>query len=499
MDAHDNRALKLDWPAPDPRYLSEERSPPPPAPLEAVFSAHWAAWIRAAAQSKGAPPDYVMAGVLASCSSLIGNTRWVTPWEGWAEPPILWVMVIGSPSTNKSSGLDAALGPLRALERELHLEAVPLLTAWREKAELASLAESVWKDMSRAAFKAGEPPPSRPYAADPGAEPFAPRLCVADATVEKMAVLLARQPRGLLQSRDEAAGWLQGMERYSSASDRPFWLEAYGGRGYSVERMGRESVYVEQLSLGVLGGIQPDRLSSLLLKTDDDGLLARFLPIWLNPAPMLRPQPLQDNDFMFRALRRLWSLKMIEDGEGSSRPFLLPFSEEACKVMDSVRRDVREIEKEATGLMLSFLGKGPGLVARLALVLTLMDWASGEVEKEPRRIEADAVYRAAIFLCGYLWPMAWRAYGAASASPKERAAHRLLGLIRKEGLRGFSTREILRMNRADLGSSERLEPALSALEEGDVIRPAPGGKPAAKGRPERRYFVNPAIFHTPQG
>ena len=499
MNAPEPLPFKPDWPDPDPRYLREERPPPPPAPLEAVFSERWAAWVRTAAQSKGAPPDYVMAGVLAVCASLIGNTRWAAPWEGWAEPPILWAMVVGQPSTNKSPGLDAALEPLRVLERELHAEAEPSLTAWSEKAELAKLAESVWREATRAALKAGEAPPPKPSAADPGPEPFAPRLCVADATVEKLAVLLARQPRGLLQSRDELTGWLQNMERYSSASDRPFWLECYGGRGYSVERMGRESIHVERLSSSVLGGVQPDRLASLLLKADDDGLLARFLPIWPDPAPVIRPQSVQDDGFMLRALRRLWSLKMVEEGEGGMRPFLLPFSEEARKVMDSLRLEVREMERGAAGLTLSFLGKGPGLAARLALALTLMDWASGEAEEEPRRIEARPMERAAFFLRAYLWPMAWRTYGAASASPKERAGRKLLALLRKEKLRGFSTREILRLNRADLGSSERLEPALSALEEGEVIRPAPEAKPRAKGRPERRYLVNPAIFDPPHG
>ena len=90
--------------------------------------------------------------------------------------------------------------------------------------------------------------------------------------------------------RDELAGWLEGMARYSGGgSDRPFWLEAYGGRGFTVERMGREPLTIDRLSIGVVGGIQPDRLNTLLFKSDDDGLLARFLPIWPEPAPLKRP------------------------------------------------------------------------------------------------------------------------------------------------------------------------------------------------------------------
>jgi len=75
------------------------------------------------------------------------------------------------------------------------------------------------------------------------------------------------------------------MTRYAGGgSDRPFWLEAYGGRGHTVERMGRRPVHVDRLAIGVVGSIQPDRLRTLLLNSDDDGLLARFLPLWPDPA-----------------------------------------------------------------------------------------------------------------------------------------------------------------------------------------------------------------------
>lgn len=53
------------------------------------------------------------------------------------------------------------------------------------------------------------------------------------------------------------------MNRYSGGGDRQFWLEAFGGRGFTVERMGREPLTIDMLSIGVVGGIQPDRLKSL--------------------------------------------------------------------------------------------------------------------------------------------------------------------------------------------------------------------------------------------
>jgi len=79
-----------DWPAPSPRFLRDLLPPAPKFPLEDIFCPEWAAWIKASADGKSAPVDYVVAGLLAAAGAGVGNTRWVSPWQGWAEPPVLW-------------------------------------------------------------------------------------------------------------------------------------------------------------------------------------------------------------------------------------------------------------------------------------------------------------------------------------------------------------------------------------------------------------------------
>jgi hypothetical protein len=297
--------------APDMTLLRPERGAAPELPLAAVFGPVWGQWIAEAADAKGAPPDYVAAALLAVSGSLIGNARWVAPWAGWAEPPVLWAALIGAPSAGKSPALDAALAPLRAMERRLRRDAERDRAAWAEKDEAAKLALAAWKTEATKALKEGDDPPPKPKAADAGPEPHIPRLAVNDATVERLAVILAKQPRGTLAVRDELAGWLANMSRYANGgSDKPFWLEAYGGRAFTVERMSREPVRVESLTVAALGGIQPDRLASLLIKADDDGMLARLVPVWPEPAPVKRPEVAPDEAFAEEAFARLYGLAM---------------------------------------------------------------------------------------------------------------------------------------------------------------------------------------------
>lgn len=482
------------WPNPASRYFQPERPEPPILPIDDVFSSSCSEAIKAAAEAKAAPLDYIVAALLAVCGSVLGNSRCSYVWDGWTEPPILWTVAIGNPSASKSPALDALLVPLKKAELGIREKAQRSVSKWRDKAELAKLADEAWRAEAKRAIKNGDEPPKRPSAADPGSQPAMPRLAVSDATVERLAVMLASQGRSLLYTRDELAGWLQGMTRYSGGgSDRPFWLEAFGGRSYTVERIGRDPVHVEHLSLGVVGGIQPDRLQALLLNSDDDGLLARFLPFWPNPAPVKRPSLMHDEIFWENVISRLLTLDMRVDDRGYSHPIRVPLTDDAKNLLDGLRHKIREWESESEGLIKSFIGKIAGMTVRLSLVLSYLEWASEPYDKEPHEIGATHFSRAVLFVEAYLLPMARRTYADASVPASERSARRLLALILSEGWHQFTTRQVLRMERAGLNRSYVLEPAINALMEADIIRQITSPPGPKGGRPFRTFAVNPAI------
>lgn len=481
------------WPEPAARFLRADLPPAPRLPLAETLGPRTAQWVAEAADAKGAPADFVFAGLLAVVGATIGNARWVHIWKGWAEPPIVWTACIGLPSAGKSPALDAVIQPLRKVERPLRAAADTEQAAWRERAEVAALADKAWKAVAAAAIKAGDTPPERPTDCDAGPAPHIPRLVVNDCTIERLGAIIASQPRGTLQCRDELAGWLEGMTRYSAGSDRPFWLEAYGGRGFTVERMSRAPLTIDRLTIGVMGGIQPDRLKTLLFKSDDDGLLARFMPIWPEPVPLRRPGQWTDEALLDRTLERLLTLDMVADDHGGQKPMFVPFTEDARKLMDDFRVAVRRWEADAEGLLLSFVGKLPGLAARLSLVLACLDWAA-EGDDMPSQVEADHFKRAAELVGNYALPMARRAYADAAVPPAERSARRLVATIREKGWERFTTRELMKLERAGLTTAAELDPALSLLEDADCIRSVEQPAKPQGGRPSRRFIVNPALL-----
>ena len=175
------------------------------------------------------------------------------------------------------------------------------------------------------------------------------------------------------------------------------------------------------------------------------------------------------------------------------RPWFVPFTEETRALLDDFRKAARGWEFGAEGLLLSFIGKLPGLAVRLSLVLAFLDWVA-DGGAEPQEIGRHHFGRAAHLVEAYVLPMARRAYAQASASKAERAARRLVAVIREQGWTRFTSRDVLRLERAGLGTAAALDPALALLEEADCIRAVPIPPTPRGGRPVRMFTVNPALL-----
>ena len=346
-----------------------------------------------------------------------------------------------------------------------------------------------WKSDAKAAIAEGEEPAEKPKDANAGTPPVRGRIRITDTTTEKAAALMSDGWRGLLLSRDELSGWLGSMDRYSGGGDRPFWLESYGGRSFTVDRKNSpEPIMVDHLSIAILGGTQPDKLDSLLLHSDDDGLLARFLTVYPSQVPLRRPTTALDTDRMQMALERLRALEPFTDEQGEQRPFILHLNEPAQEALQAFREQCSEWEGAAAGLMKSHIGKLPGMAVRVATVLALLDYAAGG--EQVSDINQGHLGRACHYVGEHMRQHAHRAYGAASMPREVRAASRIGEIIMAEGLRQISTREIQRKRLAGLQSAKEIGPAFAVLQDAGWIAPIQQG---GLGRPSKTFAVNPHL------
>lgn len=489
-----NFSRDVSWPSLDMSPLSGGLRDAPTFPTH-LLGAEVASVCVNLAEAKGAPVDYVVGGVLAVASGLVGNARWTEAWQGWREPIALWVGLVGGPSSSKSPALDPALSVAREIEAEKAVAFGETLRRWETEIETAKVAADAWRDDVRTAHDNRAPAPTKPEAACEPEKPGRPRIIVMDSTCEEVTAILSANPKGVCMVRDELAGFIAGQGRYGDDAARPFFLEAWGGRSFSVDRRKLlKPIVVQRLTLSVVGGIQPDRLNSLMLAGDNDGLAARFLFVWPDPTPPVRPVGGYDLLPLRRAFRRLDDLVLIE-GENGLQPAIMRFSEEAANLHQAERERQYQRHAHAAGHFGSFIGKIPGMALRLSGLLALTDWAFGNEGAPPETISDLVVERAWAFFEEYFEPMALRVYGDAAIPQGERHAAAIARKIFERKELTINARAIrLQWGIPGMRTAARIDAALAHLQEAGWVRPAPSRQGGSSGRQSKTYEVNPDVF-----
>jgi hypothetical protein len=213
----------------------------------------WRSYVIAAAEAIGCDPALIAVPSLAANAGLVGNTRGVLLKPGWTEPCCIWAGVIGESGGAKSPAMDAALDPIRQLQKELHRE-----------------------------FKCAMQ--EQNHEVGPGSKnPAHRRILAEDITFEKVCEMLHSNPRGLLLDSDEFANWFASFDRYRSrgkGGDSSRWLKLFHGRDLTIDRKTGDvrHIYIPRALVSVVGSIQPgvlkDYLTTELLNS---GLAARCL------------------------------------------------------------------------------------------------------------------------------------------------------------------------------------------------------------------------------
>ena len=328
----------------------------------------------------------------------------------------MWVALLGFSGTGKTPGLDVTRRVLSLIERGRKQKVAELQREHETRAQKAKAEKKKWEKAVAEAVEANLPAPPKPVgASEPG--PFvAPRLCLSDSTIERLAVLLEARPQGLAFVADELARLFLNMKRYSNGQDNEFWLEAWNGKNFVVERQGRPPVVLDYLLVGVTGGFQPDKLGRAF-EGDDDGMFARFCFAWPEePAHMpLSNEVTEIEPEIQNALTRLIDLPAEEDGFFAPRT--VDLSAEGTATFETFRTFLAQAKAQLDGREREWVAKGGTHVLRLSGTLAYLDWAmlGGP---EPPAIDEQYVAAAVRLWRDYFWP-------------HSRSALRQLGLTEK--------------------------------------------------------------------
>ena len=505
-------AVDAEWPLPE--RIGSDLPPVPQMDVEMLLPAPLAGYIRDAAHRKVAPPEFVAVSLLVSLGALIGARCGVRPklLDDWIVVPNLWGAIIAPPSKKKSPSMADGVKPLNWLAANARTKYLKARESHQEEVEQ-------WDVMMGAARKALQKAADKPddaaieqakarIAALKESRPKPPmlkRYTTNDATIEKLGDLLVENPQGLLTERDELAGLLMSFDKSGHESDRAFYLEAWNGTdGHEIDRIGRGSLYIPNLALSVLGGIQPERLERYLDSASkdvgNDGLLARFqLMVWPDslgfewrdtlPDKHLRDavykifETLDDDDFM-----AAWGAEPADQFRRIPSFKLSPAAAQAFIAWDTELQT--EIMPTCPAVLQEHFGKYEKLVAGLALILDMAERADAGGIIGPIR---EGPMLKAVAWAGFLGAHARRVYHL-WMHPEVRAAQKLSeALLQRKLPNPFTTADVQRKGWSGLGSPREIAAALEFLESTGWVRPLPKPEIPTPGRPGKGYAVNPKI------
>jgi putative DNA primase/helicase len=466
------------------------------------------AWLIDIAERASCPLDLPTMAALVAFAARVGRKVAIRPkcQDDLTVVANLWGMGVLPPGWLKTHTLGEGIKPLARLEieaREQHKHALERFAAEKAMAEAEARASKA--KLERAAKKDADRDTLRTLAIQTVAEqdvaaPTLRRYIVNDTTVEKLGELLNENPNGLVLYRDELMGFLKNLEKQGHENDRAFYLEAWNGdKPYTYDRIGRGSVFIDSMTVSILGGIQPSKLSAYIRSMgsggNDDGFIPRFqLAVYPDTnEPYRHIDRWPDGEAKNRAYAAFHALDALDPAtigatvEANEIPYL-HFSEDAQGFFDSWREALEPKVRTSreTAALVSHLAKYRSLMPSLALLFHLIDI----IDRKSFGPVSLPAARCAAAWCHYLEEHARRIYQLAfdgDPEPAQRLAERI-----KESLPSpFAIGDVVKKGWSSLPTVEAVERAVAMLEEHNWVKrreipPGPQG-----GRPKVEIHINP--------
>lgn len=413
---------------------------------------------------------------LASCAGAIGTTRTIYIKRGWIEPAILWLLVVSRSGSLKTPAFKHSLRPLYQAQTARFQEYEATVKEFERQLQRYKADLDVWKGKRKSGDR-GDPP-------EEPVTPVCVRYLVDQCTIEASAPILAENPRGLLMARDEASGWLAGMNEYKAGkgSDVANWLQLYDAGTVIVDRKtGRQTIHIPRAAVSVCGTIQPTTVRRVLTpEFFECGLAARLL-LAAPPDRKIewseREAPLRVIDRYSDTVGQLLALDHTIGPDGEREPINLTLSAEAKAVFIEWHSEcagrLAEAPDDRTA---AAVAKIKGAAARLALVCQLVtDPSATEVGAEAMRV--------GVILARWFTDEAERIYAMWSETPEQQRDRGLVAFIQERG-GSITVRDLQHGTRRFGDSAGEVRSRLDSLVQvgaGCWERPAPGsmgGKPA---------------------
>ena len=347
-------------------------APVPEFPLRCVPAAICDYAAALSAQSGFDSGGYAFAGLIAA-SGLINHSLKLEVTSAWTSSAVLW----GGLSAESGGGKDPVMSPMVAPVKSINDRLMADSTADLRR----------WEKAKKEAQKENETTPPKPA--------WQQRL-IHDVTTEEVGKLLSEND-GLLLQMSEITEFIGRMDAYSGggnagSKDRGAWLRARDGGSHTINRASwSQPLVVSNFSVGILAGMQPEKLAELMGKRGGgsaDGLFQRFLMFLMRPAKQADlmadvPVQLAENYSALFDVIQQWN-------EKNYAMFPPALTQDGVRLFNDYMNDARTIAQCTTqGRFAEHLNKFPAFTLNICLTLHTLECAAKQVQKNQQALVDD--------------------------------------------------------------------------------------------------------------
>ena len=311
--------------------------------------------------------DFTSASFLTVFAAAMGNTWSVRFMTGWVSRPIIYMVLVGSPSCGKTPPLQQAVAPLLKLDGEYDMIYCKEMETYRR-----------WERMSAK---------QRERHSLPEEMEMPQRKChvVVDSTVEALIGALRDNPRGVLIYKDEIDSLLSNFNRYNS-SDEGYFLSLFSGTPFKYSRKSNnEHIFLANPYCSIIGTTQPGRLGEQFGgKRMMNGFSSRFLKVYpeIDKMPSWNDTAMPDGvlEEWERIIRKVVAVTSSTDQEGKTTSIELMFSQEAKLRVIQWKDEVnnKAYAETDSDAVRALCGKLETYLVRFCLVIQIMHCICGE-------------------------------------------------------------------------------------------------------------------------
>ena len=311
--------------------------------------------------------DFTAASFLTVFAAAMGNTWSVRFMTGWVSRPIIYMVLVGSPSCGKTPPLQQAVAPLLKLDGEydvLYCKEMEIFRRWERMSVKQREKHSLPEEMK-----------------------MPQRKChvVVDSTVEALIGALRDNPRGVLIYKDEIDSLLSNFNRYNG-SDEGYFLSLFSGTPFKYSRKSNnEHIFLANPYCSIIGTTQPGRLGEQFGgKRMMNGFSSRFLKVYpeIDKMPSWNDTAMPDGvlEEWERIIRKVVTVTPSTDQEGKATSIELLFSQEAKLRVIQWKDEVnnKAYAETDSDAVRALCGKLETYLVRFCLVIQIMHCICGE-------------------------------------------------------------------------------------------------------------------------